>query len=127
MGRGKTSETERDSEEEKKGESSKKVASAERKTGDEDKAFPRHTRDLAKGKSYCWRSNGTNEGATEPKLPKKVEKEGSGRTTRGMDQQDGIGRAWRWNLCTKKWLTRPHAPARETRSAGEDQRMAERG
>ena len=57
--------------------------------GDEDEAFPMHTQDSAKGKSCCWRSKGIDGGAAESKLPKKVEKEGSGRTVRGMDQQDG--------------------------------------
>ena len=47
-------------------------------TGDEDEAFLRHTQDLAKGKSCCWRSKGTDGGAVESKFPKKVEKEGSG-------------------------------------------------
>ena len=54
--------------------------------GDKDEAFPRHTQDSAKGKSYCWRSKGTDGGAVEPKLPKKVENESSRRTARGMDQ-----------------------------------------
>ena len=74
-------------------------------TGDEDEAFLRHTQDSTKGKSYCWSSKGTDRGVVEPKLPKKVEKEGSGRTTEGMDQQDGTGRAWRWNLGAGKWVT----------------------
>ena len=61
--------------------------------GDEDEAFPRYTQDSTKGKSYYWRSKGTDRGAAVPKLPKKVEKEGSGRTTGGMDRQDGARQA----------------------------------
>ena len=54
-------------------------------TGDEDEAFPRHTQDSIKGKSCRWRSKGTDGSAVEPKLPKKVEKEGSRRIVGGMD------------------------------------------
>ena len=36
-------------------------------------------------------------------MVKKVDKEGSGRIAGGMDQQDGAGQAWRWNLVTGKW------------------------
>ena len=64
-------------------------------TGDGDEAFPRHTQNSAKGKSCYWRSKGTDAGAAKPKLPKKVEKEGLGRTAGGMDQKDSVGRAWR--------------------------------
>ena len=96
-------------------------------TGDGDEAFPRHTQNSAKGKSYCWRSKGIEGGAAEPKLPKKVEKEGSRRTAEGMDQQDGTGRAWSWNRGAEKWVTRPHASVRETQSTGEDQCVAARG
>ena len=95
-------------------------------TGDGDEAFPRHTQNLAKGKSYCWMSKGTDGGAAEPKLLKNV-KEGSGRTVGGMDQQDGAGRAWRWNHGVGKWVTRPHAPVCETQSVGEDRCLAARG
>ena len=38
-------------------------------------------------------------------MPKKVEKEGLRRTAGEMAQQDGVGRAWRWNLGTEKWVT----------------------
>ena len=96
-------------------------------TGDEDEAFLRHTQDSTKGKSCCWRLKGTDGGAVEPKLPKKVEKEGLGRTVGGMDQQDGAGRAWRWNLGAGKWVSHPHAPVRETQYAGKDRHVAERG
>ena len=47
-------------------------------------------------------------------MVKKVDKEGPGRTIGVMDQQDGIGQAWRWNLNIGKLATRPHAPARGT-------------
>ena len=94
-------------------------------TGDGDEAFPRNTQNSAKGKSYCWRSKGTDGGFAEPILPKKVEKEGSGRTIEGMDQQDGAGRAWRGNCGAGKWVTRPHAPARETQFAKEDRRVGD--
>ena len=53
--------------------------------------------------------------------------EGSGGTAGGMDQQDGVGRAWRWNLGAGKWVTRPHASACETQSAGEDRREVAHG
>ena len=95
--------------------------------GDGDEAFPRHTQNSAKGKSCYWRSKGIDGGVAKPKLPKKVEKEGSGRTAGEMDQQDCVGQAWRWNRGAGKWVTRPHvpesgshAPAHETQSAGED-------
>ena len=60
-------------------------------------------------------------------MVKKVDKEGSGRTTGGMDQQDGVRRAWRWNLITGKWATCPHAPARGRQAAGEEWCVAARG
>ena len=40
-----------------------------------------------------------------------------------MDQQDGSGQAWRWNLGIEKWVTRPHASARGTQAAGEERRV----
>ena len=53
----------------------------------------------------------------------KGEKEGSGRTAGGMDQQDGAGRAWRRNLGIGKWVTRPHASAHGTQAAREKRRV----
>ena len=96
-------------------------------TEDEDEAFPRQTQDSAKGRSCCRRSKGTDRGVTEPRLPKKVENEGSGRTIGGMDQQDSTRRAWKWNLGIRKWVTCPHASTCETQSMGEDRRVEERG
>ena len=56
-------------------------------------------------------------------MVKKVDEEGSGRTAQGMDQQDGVGQAWRWNLSIGKWATHPYAPARGTQAAGEEWRV----
>ena len=47
-------------------------------------------------------------------MVKKVDKEGTGRTVGGMDQQDCIGQAWRWNLGIGKWAMRLHALVRGT-------------
>ena len=58
-------------------------------------------------------------------IAKKLEKEGSGRTAGGMDQQDSARRAWRWNLGAGKWVTRPQAPTGETQSAGKDRIVGE--
>ena len=52
-------------------------------TGDENEAFPRHTQDLAKEKSCCWRSKGTDGGAAEPKLPKRWRRKGWGGPSEG--------------------------------------------
>ena len=37
-----------------------------------------------------------------------MDKEGSGWTVGGIEQQDGAGRAWMWSPNTGKWPTRPH-------------------
>ena len=42
-------------------------------------------------------------------MGKKVDKEGSGWTVGGMEQEDDAGRAWIWSPITGKWSTRPHA------------------
>ena len=52
-------------------------------TGDEDEAFPRHTQDSAKGKSCCWRSKGIDEGAAEPKSPKRWRRKARGGPSEG--------------------------------------------
>ena len=39
-----------------------------------------------------------------------------------MDQQYGAGRAWRWNLGTGKWATRPQASEHGTQAAREEWR-----
>ena len=45
-------------------------------------------------------------------MGKKVDKEGSGWTAGGMEQQDGAGRPWMWSPVTGKGSTRPHAHPR---------------
>ena len=42
-------------------------------------------------------------------MGKKVDKEGSGWTAEGIEQQDGVGQAWTWSPGTGKWPTSPHA------------------
>ena len=37
-----------------------------------------------------------------------------------MDQQDGVERAWRWNLCTGKWVTRRRLELRPSEKSGVD-------
>ena len=48
-----------------------------------------------------------------------MEKQGSKRTYRGLEVQDGAGQAYWKKLGTGKWAMRPHAPARGIQAAGE--------
>ena len=45
-------------------------------------------------------------------MGKKVDKEGLGWTTGGVEQQDGAGRPWLWSPVTGKGSTRPHVQPR---------------
>ena len=45
-------------------------------------------------------------------MGKKVDKEGSRWTARGIEQQDGVGRPCMWSAVTGKGATRPHALSR---------------
>ncbi|RVX02271.1 Retrovirus-related Pol polyprotein from transposon RE1 [Vitis vinifera] len=52
-----------------------------------------------------------------------MEKQGSERNDGGLKVQDGVGRACWYKLGTRKWATRPHAPARGIQAAGEKRRV----
>ena len=45
-------------------------------------------------------------------MGKNVDKEGSGWTAGGIEQQDGVGRPCMWSPVTEKGATRPHAHSR---------------
>ena len=50
-------------------------------------------------------------------MGQKVDKEGSGWTTGGIEQQDDAGRPCVWSPVTGKGATRTHAPARGQQAA----------
>ena len=52
-------------------------------------------------------------------MGKKVDKEGSGWTAGGMDQQDGARKPWLWSPVTEKGSTRTHVSACGWQAAGE--------
>ena len=56
-------------------------------------------------------------------MGKKVDKEDSGWTIGGMEQQDGVGRPWLWSPVTRKGSTLTHAPARGRQATGEGRRV----
>ena len=60
--------------------------------------------EMKKSDPNCGEEQLTECGGVE--MVKNVDKEGSRRTVGGMDQQDDVGRDWRWNLVTGKWVTR---------------------
>ena len=62
-------------------------------TGDEEEAFPRHTQVLAKEGSCRRRPEEAERRPAEAEMPKKIKKQGSERTGRGLEVQDGAGRA----------------------------------
>ena len=51
-------------------------------------------------------------------MPKKMEKQGSERTDRGLDVQDGVGRACWKKLGTGKWATRRRVGFRPSEKSG---------
>ena len=73
---------------------------------------------MKKSDPNCGEERLTEYGGAE--MVKKVDKEGSGRIVGGMDHQDGVRRAWRWNLITRKWGRCPHAPTRGSQAAREE-------
>ena len=54
---------------------------------------------------------------------KKIEKQGSKRTDRGLEVQDGVGWACWKKLGTGKWVMRPHMPALGIQVVGEKWRV----
>ena len=59
-------------------------------------------------------------------MGKKVDKEGSGWTARGMEQQDGVGRPWMWSPITGKGSTCTHTPARGRQASVERRHVTAR-
>ena len=55
-----------------------------------------------------------------------MDKEGSGWTAGGIEDQDGAGRPCVWSPVAGEEGTRPHAPARGRQAAGERPRVTAR-
>ena len=59
-------------------------------TGNEEKAFPRHTQVSAKEGSCRRRPKEAEKRLAEVEMPKKMEKQGSERTDGGLEVQNGV-------------------------------------
>ena len=85
-------------------------------TGKVEEHFPRHVQGLELRKNSRRTSEKLIGGLAEAKGPQKRHVQGLNGRNRYVGWLVGVRRAWRRKRVAGKWLTRPHAPAREMQS-----------
>ena len=86
-------------------------------TGKVEEHFPRHVQGLGLRKNSRRTSEKLFRGPAEAKEPQKRHVQGSDGRNRYEGWLVGVKRGWRRKRVAGKWLTRPHAPAREMQSS----------
>ena len=93
-------------------------------TGKVEEHFPRHVQGLGLRKNSRRMPKKLFGGPAEAKEPQKRHVQGSDGRNRYEGWLVGVRRGWRRKRVVGKWLTCPHAPARETQSPVGKTRMA---